>query len=56
MLDQALHAFYMAYGGKAAHMADMLDTIKTVTGYDPTTCADMWLKSTTKPAPNVACP
>lgn len=56
LLDQALHAFYMQYGGKAAHMSDMLATIKTVTGYDPTTCADMWLKSTTKPTPNVACP
>ena len=55
-LDQALHTFYMAHGGKTAHMADMLETIKTVTGYDPTTCADMWLKSTTKPTPNVACP
>jgi aminopeptidase N len=56
LLDQALHAFYMAHGGKAARMADMLETIKTVTGYDPATCADMWLKSTTKPTPNVACP
>ncbi len=56
MLDQALHTFYMANGGKAAHMADMLETIKSVTGYDPTTCANMWLTSTTKPAPNVACP
>ncbi len=55
-LDEALHSFYMAHAGKAAHMADMLDTIKAVTGYDPTTCADMWLKSTTKPTPNVACP
>ena len=55
-LDQALEAFYTAHAGKAAHMSDMLDTIKTVTGYDPTTCADMWLKSTTKPAANTACP
>lgn len=56
VLDQALHAFYMAHGGKSARMSEMLDTIKTVTGYDPTTCADMWLRSTTKPTPNVACP
>ena len=55
-LDEALHAFYMAHAGKPAHMSDMLDTIKTVTGYDPATCADMWLKSTTKPAANTACP
>jgi aminopeptidase N len=56
LLDQALAAFYTAHAGKAAHMSDMLATIQTVTGYDPTACADMWLKSTTKPAPNVACP
>lgn len=55
-LDEALHAFYMDHAGKPAHMSEMLDTIKTVTGYDPTTCADMWLRSTTKPAANTACP
>jgi hypothetical protein len=37
-------------------MSDMLETIKTVTGYDPTTCADMWLRSTTKPAAGTPCP
>ncbi len=56
MLDLALKAFYTAHAGKAAHMSDMLDTIKSVTGYDPTTCADMWLKSTTKPVANTPCP
>ncbi len=56
LLDQALKAFYTAHGGKAARMSDMLETIKTVTNYDPTACADMWLKSTTKPAANTACP
>lgn len=56
LLDQAIAAFYTAHAGKAAHMSDMLDTIKTVTGYDPTACADMWLKSTTKPTANTACP
>lgn len=55
-LDEALHAFYMAHAGTPAHMSDMLETIKTVTGYDPAACADMWLKSTTKPAANTACP
>ena len=56
LLDQALAAFYAAHAGKAARMSDMLTTIKDVTGYDPTACADMWLKSTTKPAANTACP
>jgi len=56
VLDQALAAFYAAHAGKAARMADMLTTIKDVTGYDPTTCATMWLSSTTKPAANTACP
>ena len=54
-LDAALHAFYMAHGGKTAHMADMLDTIKTVTGYDAAACADTWLKATTTPTPG-PCP
>ena len=54
-LDDALAAFYEAHAGGSATMADMLATIKTVTGYDATACAEMWLRSTTKPAPG-ACP
>ena len=49
-LDQALAAFYAANATKPATMASMLTTITQVTGYDPTTCATMWLRSTTKPA------
>lgn len=49
-LDQALAAFYAAHATKPARMADMLSTIAQVTGYDPATCADQWLRSTTKPA------
>jgi aminopeptidase N len=49
-LDQAIAAFYVAHATKPATMASMLTTIAQVTGYDPTTCADMWLRSTTKPA------
>ena len=55
-VDQALKAFYMAHAGKPASMAEMLETIHTVTGYDATACADMWLASTTKPAAETACP
>jgi aminopeptidase N len=54
-LDEALAAFYQAHAGGSATMADMLQTIHDVTGYDPTTCAEMWLRSTTKPTPG-ACP
>jgi aminopeptidase N len=54
-LDEALGAFYMANATKPAKMADMLATIQQVTGYDPTTCAQMWLRSTTIPAVG-ACP
>ncbi len=49
-VDEALAAFYAAHAGKPARMSQMLTTIQTVTGYDPTTCAQMWLRSTTKPA------
>ena len=50
MLDAALHAFYMQYMGKPAHMSDMLRVIQETTGYDPTACANAWLRSTTIPA------
>ena len=56
VLDEVLATFYRAHAGKAARMSDMLETIRTETGYDPTTCAQMWLRSTTKPAPDTACP
>jgi aminopeptidase N len=54
-LDEALAAFYQAHAGSSATMADMLQTIQTVTGYDPTTCAQMWLRSTIRPMPG-PCP
>jgi hypothetical protein len=49
-LDQALAAFYQASSLKPATMQSMLDTIKQVTGYDPTACANAWLRSTTIPS------
>ncbi len=54
-LDDALRTFYTANATKPATMQSMLDTIRTVTGYDPTTCANMWLRSSTIPAVG-ACP
>jgi aminopeptidase N len=54
-LDAALAAFYAEHAGKAATMADMLTTIRTVTGFDPASCAESWLRSTTIPAPG-PCP
>jgi len=54
-LDHALGAFYQKYQGKAAHMSDMLDTIKADTGYDAAACAKTWLKDAAVPAPG-PCP
>ncbi|HTJ47031.1 MAG TPA: M1 family aminopeptidase [Kofleriaceae bacterium] len=55
-LDHALAAFYQRYRGQAARMQDMLDVIRTDTGYDPTACAQMWLKDASSvPAPG-PCP
>jgi aminopeptidase N len=54
-LDEALAAFYREHAGSSATMADMLATIQAVTGYDPTACAETWLRSTTKPTPG-PCP
>ncbi len=49
-VDEALAAFYRAHGGTAARMSDMLQTIATVTGFDPASCAQAWLRSPTIPA------
>ena len=54
-LDSALAAYYAAHAGGTGTMDDMLTTIKSVTGFDPTTCANMWMRSTTIPAIG-ACP
>jgi aminopeptidase N len=48
-LDHALATFYRQYAGKPAGMGDMLTTIATDTGFDPTSCAQLWLRSTTIP-------
>ena len=49
LLDQALGTFYKAHAGGDATMQDMLDTIQTVTGYDPTACAQIWLLDLSQP-------
>jgi hypothetical protein len=54
MFDAAIGAFYTEYKGQAATMQDMLDTIAEVTGWDPTTCANAWLRSMDLP-PDGAC-
>jgi len=54
-LDAALAAFVAEYIGKAAGMQDLLDTIQTETGYDPTACATAWLRSEEAPA-ELTCP
>lgn len=55
-LDEALKAFYGANRGKAATMTAMLDTIRTTTGFDPTLCAQKWLRDKSViPAANQAC-
>jgi aminopeptidase N len=58
MLDTALAQFHSTWHGKAAGMQDLLDTVMTVTGYDATACAQMWLKSPTLPptAMQASCP
>jgi aminopeptidase N len=54
-VDQAIATFYLAHAGGTGTMAEMLDTIHTVTGYDPSACAQIWLTSQTQPTPG-ACP
>ena len=49
VLDGALRAFYTQYAGGAARMSDMLRVIQEETSFDPTACADAWLRSETIP-------
>ena len=51
----ALAAFYEEYQGTAAGMQDLLDTISVQTGYDPTDCAQAWLREEDLPTEAV-CP
>ncbi len=48
-LDAAYAAFAEEYLGKAASVQDFLDTIQAETGYDPTACANAWLRSEETP-------
>ena len=50
VLDDALGAFYTAFAGEAAGMQDLLDAIEAESGWDPTACADKWLRAVDVPA------
>lgn len=54
-LDRALASFYAEHAGATATMAEMLQTLERVTGYDPTACAQRWLRSAERPSPG-PCP
>jgi aminopeptidase N len=42
-MDAALRAFYMAHRGRAAGFGDLLETIRSVAGFDARPCADRLL-------------
>jgi aminopeptidase N len=44
-LDAAIAKFYATYHNKSARMKDMLDTIRSETGFDPEPLATGWLRS-----------
>lgn len=50
VLDDAIAAFYTEFAGRAAGMQDMLDAIAAESGWDPTACADKWLRAVDVPA------
>lgn len=54
-LDKALRRFTDERVGTAAGMQDLLDTILSVTGYDPSACAEAWLRSEAVPL-QTSCP
>lgn len=50
-----LAAFYAAHTTRAGTMDEMLAAIRDGTGYDPTACAERWLRTPSVP-PRRACP
>ncbi|MBI5486580.1 MAG: peptidase M1 [Deltaproteobacteria bacterium] len=48
-LDHVLRVFFSGHVGEAARMNDLLDAIRTETGFDPTALADDWLRSLGRP-------
>jgi hypothetical protein len=48
-LDGVLATFYQSHAGQAMHMQDMLSTIETETGFDPTNLARHWLRNSGDP-------
>jgi len=55
-VDGALASFFAARALTAATMQEMLDHVEAETGYDPTACAQAWLRDTTIPAADTPCP
>lgn len=54
-LDGILAAFFEAHRGQATGFQDLLDMVVSRTGYDPTACAEGWLRSASPPSWEV-CP
>lgn len=50
LFDAALRTFYERFAGKAAGMQDLLDVVAEVSAYDPSVCAELWLKRLQIPA------
>lgn len=48
-LDRIFSVFYAAHAGEAMHMQDMLDTIESESGFDPTNLATHWLRNSGDP-------
>jgi aminopeptidase N len=46
-----LRSFFQARVGTAARMQELLDAVRDQTGYDPTACAQAWLRSEEIPNP-----
>jgi hypothetical protein len=55
-LDQVLAEFYAAHAGDAAGMQDLLDAIQAESNWDPSACAQVWLRDDAVPAADYACP
>ena len=54
-LDRALAELYRSFRGRAAGMDDLLAGIRAQTGFDPTACAEAWLRRDPLPADEL-CP
>lgn len=55
MFDASMRAMYTRFGGDAAGVTDLIEVVRTTTGYDATACVEAWLHQRAIPT-DLTCP